>query len=164
MKTLVEIMNTSQTAEAAFLYLSLRERHRKEPMRIARLGKAMREEGCEVVRNDLYQLFKDLEAFGAGKLLTSRTVPFHFTWSENYIELANKAIAAAGGLKPDVIVARPKARPLTTRIRRPAILPPSNREVVFVMPNGSLVRLEISRQTADKDLTDLATKLRNLIA
>lgn len=151
MKTLVEIMNGSETAEAAFVFLALRERFRGEPMRIARFSKSLKEAGATVNRDDLNRMFKELEEYGAGKVIISRTQPYQFIWSKNYIELASQAVEGQ----------KTTRAPIAKRVQ-PAKA--ESQETVFVMPSGLVVRLKLNKNAKESDIADLANKLQNLTA
>jgi hypothetical protein len=164
MKTLADVINASESAEAALLFLSMRERFRKEPMRVARFKKALRNAGIKYNDNDLHKFFKDLHEAGEGKLIISRTIPFIFEWKRNFIDMANEALKLSRN-KDKVVELKANIKPLIQRPQKPAQPAPAiTQTVIVLLPNGMNVKLEIPKNMKSSDITTVANQLKSLTA
>lgn len=93
MKTLEQIVNSSETAKNVFSFWASRERYRKEPMHLWSLRKKMKQKGIKFDKDEMHQLFKDLEAAGYGFLTYSLKHPYVFTWHKNFLEVSKLALS-----------------------------------------------------------------------
>lgn len=157
MKTLNDILNESQTAQDTLLFLSMRERYRKEPMRIAFIRRAMKVAGVPTDAKDLHKLFISLEQAKYGKVIYFRKKPVKFVWAQNFIEVANEALQS----KPSqgrLIEIKPNQK---VAVKRPT---KESKVILLVLPSGACAKVEVPKELDSRDLSTLAHNLKNMSA